>query len=108
MGDVFGGPGRRAVETRLRDLREELDVHVCIVNGENAADGRGLTPRLAERMLARGRRRDHARQPRLAPARARAVPGRDRSGRPARELSSRAPGAAVAVVPALDGTRVAV
>ena len=41
VGDVFGGPGRRAVETRLRDLREELGVHVCIVNGENAADGAG-------------------------------------------------------------------
>jgi metallophosphoesterase (TIGR00282 family) len=35
-------------------LREELDADFCIVNGENAADGRGITPKLAERLLAAG------------------------------------------------------
>jgi metallophosphoesterase (TIGR00282 family) len=51
---VFGAPGRRAVETHLRDLREELDADFCIVNGENAADGRGITAKIAERLLAAG------------------------------------------------------
>jgi metallophosphoesterase (TIGR00282 family) len=51
---VFGAPGRRAVEERLRDLRDELGAAFCIVNGENAADGRGLTAKLAERILAAG------------------------------------------------------
>ena len=54
VGDVFGAPGRRAVEERLPGLREELGAGFCIVNGENAADGAGLTPRLAERLLAAG------------------------------------------------------
>jgi metallophosphoesterase (TIGR00282 family) len=51
---VFGGPGRRAVEARLPSLREELGVDFCIVNGENAAAGRGITAKLAETLLASG------------------------------------------------------
>lgn len=54
VGDVFGSPGRRAVESRLPGLREELGVDFCIVNGENAADGRGITAKIAERLLASG------------------------------------------------------
>ena len=54
VGDVFGAPGRRAIESRLAGLREELGVDYCIVNGENAADGRGITAKLAERILAAG------------------------------------------------------
>jgi len=51
---VFGAPGRRAVESRLPGLRHELAADFCIVNGENAADGRGLTAKIAERLLAAG------------------------------------------------------
>jgi 2',3'-cyclic-nucleotide 2'-phosphodiesterase len=51
---VFGAPGRRAVEERLPRLRDELGADVCIVNGENAADGAGITPKLADRLLASG------------------------------------------------------
>jgi metallophosphoesterase (TIGR00282 family) len=54
VGDVFGAPGRRAVESRLQSLRKELGVDFCIVNGENAADGRGITAKIAERLLASG------------------------------------------------------
>jgi hypothetical protein len=54
VADVFGAPGRRAVETRLPSLRTELGADFCIVNGENAAAGRGITARLAERMLGSG------------------------------------------------------
>jgi len=54
VADVFGAPGRRAVETRLPSLREELGVDFCIVNGENAAAGRGITAKLAEKLLAAG------------------------------------------------------
>jgi metallophosphoesterase (TIGR00282 family) len=49
-----GAPGRRALEDRLRPLREELGAGFCIVNGENAADGVGITPKLANRILAAG------------------------------------------------------
>jgi metallophosphoesterase (TIGR00282 family) len=54
VADVFGAPGRRAVESRLPSLRDELEVDFCIVNGENAADGRGITAKIAERLLASG------------------------------------------------------
>jgi 2',3'-cyclic-nucleotide 2'-phosphodiesterase len=47
-------PGRRAVEERLPALKEELRADVCILNGENLADGVGITPKLADRMLAAG------------------------------------------------------
>jgi calcineurin-like phosphoesterase len=35
-------------------LRAEHAVDVCVVNGENVADGVGITPRLADRLLAAG------------------------------------------------------
>ena len=54
MADVFGAPGRRAVETRLPSLREELGAGFCIVNGENAAAGRGITAKLADKLLTSG------------------------------------------------------
>jgi 2',3'-cyclic-nucleotide 2'-phosphodiesterase len=54
IGDVVGRPGRDALEARLPALRKELDVDVCVVNGENVADGAGITPRLAHRILGAG------------------------------------------------------
>ena len=54
VADVFGAPGRRAVESRLPGLRSELGADFCIVNGENAAAGRGITAKIAERLLASG------------------------------------------------------
>jgi metallophosphoesterase (TIGR00282 family) len=35
-------------------LREELGADVCIVNGENIADGAGITPKLADKLLDSG------------------------------------------------------
>ena len=54
VGDVVGRPGRDAVEGLLPGLRERLDVDACVVNGENVANGLGITPRLAERLLEAG------------------------------------------------------
>lgn len=51
---MFGPPGRRAVESRLPKLRDELGADFCIVNGENVADGTGITAKLAEKLLAAG------------------------------------------------------
>ena len=48
VGDVVGRPGRDAVTSLLPSLRERLDVDACVVNGENVANGVGITPRLAE------------------------------------------------------------
>jgi metallophosphoesterase (TIGR00282 family) len=105
---VFGSPGRRAVEARLPGLREELAIDVCIVNGENAADGAGLTPKLADKLLAAGadvitlgnhvwRRKELAGH----------LSGTDRIVRPA-NLAASSPGRGLTVVPAADGTPVAV
>jgi metallophosphoesterase (TIGR00282 family) len=47
-------PGRRAVEERLPGLKDELRADVCILNGENLADGIGITPKLAGKMLEAG------------------------------------------------------
>src|SRR5205085_8338543 len=54
IADAVGTPGRKALEERLAALREELGVDFCVVNGENLADGVGITPKLAERILAAG------------------------------------------------------
>lgn len=54
LADVFGVPGRRAVEEHLPALREEHDADLAIVNGENVADGAGITPKLADKLLAAG------------------------------------------------------
>jgi 2',3'-cyclic-nucleotide 2'-phosphodiesterase len=54
VGDVVGRPGRDAVEALLPRLREQLEIDACVVNGENIANGIGITPRLADRLLAAG------------------------------------------------------
>ena len=51
---MFGAPGRRALEQRLVDLRHRLEIDFCVVNGENAADGVGLTAKIAEKLLTAG------------------------------------------------------
>lgn len=54
LGDVVGEPGRKAVIGRLARFREEEGVDFIIVNGENAAGGRGITPRITIELLRAG------------------------------------------------------
>ncbi len=54
IGDIVGEPGRRAVKLLLPDLRRQHAVDFVIANGENAAGGSGITPRIAEEMFAAG------------------------------------------------------
>lgn len=54
LGDVVGEPGRKAVIKHLPELKKELGVGFAIVNGENAAGGRGITPRLSIELLRAG------------------------------------------------------
>lgn len=44
IGDVVGGIGCRHLQAVLPRLKRELQVDVCVVNGENSADGNGITP----------------------------------------------------------------
>src|SRR3954469_17697063 len=54
IADIFGRPGREAVESPLPRLREELDLDLVVANGENAAAGAASADRLADRILASG------------------------------------------------------
>ncbi|MBV8478750.1 MAG: TIGR00282 family metallophosphoesterase [Actinobacteria bacterium] len=108
LADVFGAPGRLAVEARLPAMREENDVDVCVVNGENVADGAGITGKLADKLLAAGAdvvtlgnhtfRRDGI------------GPYLDKSERVIRPANagSLLPGRGLAIVEAKNGVRVAV
>ena len=50
VGDVYGSIGRRALKRLLPQLRQELDLDLVIVNGENSAGGRGISMRTAREL----------------------------------------------------------
>jgi len=54
IGDVFGQPGRRALERLLPGLRDELGAELVVANGENAAGGLGLNARTARELWGAG------------------------------------------------------
>lgn len=54
IGDVSGRSGRDAVSDYLPGLRKKLDIDVVIVNGENAAHGKGITPKICEKFYEDG------------------------------------------------------
>ncbi len=54
LGDVVGEPGRKAVTAMLPVLRDELAADFIIVNGENTAGGRGITPKIAIGLMRAG------------------------------------------------------
>jgi metallophosphoesterase (TIGR00282 family) len=108
LADVFGVPGRRAVEEHLPSLRERYEADFVIVNGENAADGAGITPKLADRLLGAGADvvtlGNHTyRRSGIAPY----LAGSERVIRPANS-GSQTPGNGVAVGEARNGVAVAV
>ncbi len=89
-------------------LRADLEIDVCVANGENVADGIGITPRLADRLLATGvdaiTLGNHAfRRSEIAPY----LESSDRILRPA-NTSSLTPGRGLTIVPGANGTQLAV
>jgi metallophosphoesterase (TIGR00282 family) len=46
IGDVVGRPARKLLTRDLSDLRDRLQADFVIANGENAAGGSGLTPKI--------------------------------------------------------------
>src|SRR5215212_11556559 len=54
LGDIVGEPGRSAVIANLARLKESHAVDFVIVNGENAAGGRGITPKITIDLLRAG------------------------------------------------------
>src|SRR5438132_2356432 len=54
LGDVVGEPGRNAVIARLPELKEQHGLDFIVVNGENAAGGRGITGKITIDLLRAG------------------------------------------------------
>ncbi len=54
LGDVVGEPGRLALYRALPELRAEFGADAIVVNGENAAGGKGITQKIAQDFLAAG------------------------------------------------------
>ena len=54
VGDVVGGAGCRHLQAVLPQIKRKYAVDICIVNGENAADGNGTTPRAADDLFQAG------------------------------------------------------
>ena len=54
LGDVVGEPGRSTVIAQLPRLKELHALDFVIVNGENAAGGRGITPKITLELLRAG------------------------------------------------------
>ena len=54
IGDVVANTGLDTLHRHLRRLRTQYSIDFCVVNGENAANGIGLTPRQAEEIFDAG------------------------------------------------------
>ena len=54
IGDIVGRPGRQAVLNILRTFIRKNNINLTIANGENAAGGFGLTPKVAEELFSMG------------------------------------------------------
>lgn len=54
IGDIVGSPGREMLATYLPRLKEKYRPQITIVNGENAAAGKGITEKIYKRFLQLG------------------------------------------------------
>jgi metallophosphoesterase (TIGR00282 family) len=54
IGDVVGAAGRRLLLALLPGLVEQHAIDFVVVNGENAANGVGITPKIADALFAAG------------------------------------------------------
>ncbi|MFS0786955.1 TIGR00282 family metallophosphoesterase [Shouchella sp. 1P09AA] len=54
IGDVVGSPGRDMITEHIKQLKQEYKPTVTIINGENAAHGKGITEKIYKGFLAQG------------------------------------------------------
>ncbi len=54
IGDVFGRTGRNYLSELLPEIKQEYQIDCCIVNGENASHGRGLSLMCADEIYMAG------------------------------------------------------
>ncbi|MET3682206.1 metallophosphoesterase (TIGR00282 family) [Alkalibacillus flavidus] len=51
IGDIVGQPGRQALQQQLSQLKRQHRADLTIVNGENAAHGKGITKKIYHQIL---------------------------------------------------------
>ncbi len=51
VGDIYGSAGRHIAQEHVPQLVETHQVDLLVINGENAAGGKGITPSLAEELF---------------------------------------------------------
>ena len=51
LGDIVGREARKTVLSELLKLKNKYKADIIIINIENAAGGRGVTPKIAEQFL---------------------------------------------------------
>jgi metallophosphoesterase (TIGR00282 family) len=108
IGDIVGKPGERIVTRTLPALRQREAIDFIIANAENAADGSGLAPSIYRKFMAAGvdciTLGDHIyRRSEIVSV----LTSADNIVKPA-NFPTAAPGKPWCVVPAADGTPVAV
>lgn len=54
VGDVVGNDGCQFVREVLPSFKKLKNIDVCIINGENSAEGNGISPESAEHLFASG------------------------------------------------------
>ena len=54
IGDTYGEPGRKAIELFVSNMRKSGEVDFVMCNAENAADGSGITERIAKELFQNG------------------------------------------------------
>ena len=54
IGDIYGEPGRKAVELVVGSLKRAGEVDFVVANAENSADGAGITERVAKDLFNAG------------------------------------------------------
>ena len=54
VGDVVGRPGRYFFMEKTPELKQRLKLNMVVVNGENAAHGKGLTPTIFSELIRGG------------------------------------------------------
>lgn len=108
IGDIVGKPGYQIVARSLPALREREKIDFVIANGENAADGSGISPSIYHRLIAAGvdciTLGDHIyRRSEISPI----LSSQQNILKPA-NYPAAAPGRTWTVLPAAEGTQVAV
>lgn len=54
LGDIVGEEGCKFVRSNLSHIKKADNIDICIANGENSAEGNGITPSSAEFLLSSG------------------------------------------------------